>query len=103
MKKIIFFCILFVTASLSFGQKFGYINSEVIIKKMPDYKKAEEELEQLSEKWQKEIDGMKKEVDKLKENYKAEEVLLTEEMKKERQDSISLKEKSLKEYQKKIF
>lgn len=103
MRKYFFFCSLFLIASLSFGQKFGYINSELIIKKLPDYKKAEEELQNLSQKWQQEIDSKKKEVDKLKENYKAEEVLLTEEMKKERQDTITAREKDLKEYQKKIF
>jgi outer membrane protein len=103
MKKFFFFCSLFIITSLSFGQKFGYINSELIIKKLPDYKKAEEELQNLSQKWQQEIDSKKKEVDKLKENYKAEEVLLTEEMKKERQDTIVAREKDLKEYQKKIF
>jgi len=103
MRKFFFFCSLFLIASLSFGQKFGYINSELIVKKLPDYKKAEEELQNLSQKWQQEIDTKKKEVDKLKENYKAEEVLLTEEMKKERQDTITAREKDLKEYQKKIF
>ena len=103
MKKILIFCGLFLFSVLGFGQKFGYINSELILKKMPDYKKAEEELDKLSQKWQQEIEQMKKEVDKMKSDYQAEEVLLTEEMKKERQAAIAEKEKALKEHQKKIF
>lgn len=86
-----------------YSQKFGYIKSEEIVKKMPDYKKAEDELSQLSVKWQQEIEEQKKELDKLQKDYQAEEVLLTEEMKKERQAAITEKEKAVKEYQKKIF
>ena len=103
MKTFIIFCGLFFFTALSFSQKFGYINSEVILKKMPEYKKAEQELEQLSIKWQQEIETMKKELEKMQADYQAEEVLLTEEMKKEKQAAITEKEKALKEYQKKIF
>ncbi|MBX9853033.1 MAG: OmpH family outer membrane protein [Cytophagaceae bacterium] len=103
MKTFIIFCGLFFFSALSFGQKFGYINSEVILKKMPEYKKAEQELEQLSLKWQQEIETMKKELEKMQADYQAEEVLLTDEMKKEKQGAIGEKEKALKEYQKKIF
>jgi len=103
MKRFFILCSLFFLASTVFGQKFGYINSELILKKMPEYKKAEQELEKLSLKWQQEIEEMKQGVDKLKNDFQAEEVLLTEEMKKERMDTITLREKALKEYQKKIF
>ena len=103
MRRFFILCGLLFFVSVVFGQKFGYINSEVILKKMPEYKQAEQELEKLSLKWQDEIEGMKKAVDKLKTEFQAEEVLLTEEMKKERMDTISAREKSLKEYQKKIF
>lgn len=104
MKRIIFTFVLtlaiFGTAS---AQKFGYIDSDYILKKMPDYKVAQQELDKLSAKWQKEIEEKKAELDKLQADYKAEEVLLTEEMKKERLAMIETKEKELKEYQKKTF
>jgi outer membrane protein len=103
MKRFLIFFGLILTTSIGFGQKFGYINSEIIVKKMPEYKKAEQELEQLTQKWQQEIDVMKKELDKMNTDYKAEEVLLTEEMKKERLGLITEKEKAVKEYQKKVF
>jgi outer membrane protein len=103
MKKILIVCCLFFMAFSVFGQKFGYINSEIIIKKLPEYKKAENELQTLSTKWQQEIEEMKKELDKMQKDFQAEEVLLTEEMKKERLAAITEKEKAVKEYQKKIF
>ena len=99
------FILLFLIGSfqLSFGQKFGYVDSDFIIKKMPDFKKAESELAQLSQKWEKDISLLKKDIEKLQLDYKAEEVLLSEDMRKERQDTIANREKILKEQQKKIF
>jgi outer membrane protein len=97
---------LFISLSLpniSQAQKFGYIDSDFILKKMPEFKKAETELAQLSQKWEKEIGDIKQGIDKLQSDFKAEEVLLTEEMRKERLDTIAAREKNLKEQQKKIF
>jgi outer membrane protein len=82
---------IFVLAFLVFGlnfakaQKFGYINSDFILSKMPDYSKAQGEIDQLSAAWQKEIEEMQKKVEGLYSSYQAEQVLLTEEMKQEKQ------------------
>ena len=70
---------------------------------MPEFKKAETELAQLSQKWEKDISGMKSDIEKLQTDFKAEEVLLSDEMRKERLDTIASREKGLKEQQKKIF
>lgn len=85
------------------AQKFGYIDSDLILSKMPEYGKAQSEIEQLSAAWQNEIEEMQKKVESLYATFAAEQVLLTEEMKKERQDEIRKKETELKEYQKKVF
>lgn len=85
------------------GQKFGYIDSDFILSKMPEYKKAQDEIDQLSGAWQKEINEMQKKVEGLYSAYSAEQVLLTEEMKKERLEEIAKKENELKEYNKKVF
>ncbi len=98
-----------ITALLAFGlnfataQKFGYIDSDFILNKMPEYVKAQNEIEQLSAAWQKEIEEMQKKVEGLYSTYQAEQVLLTEAMKQERLDEIKKKESELKEYQKKVF
>ncbi len=90
-------------ASAAQAQKFGWVDSEFIMTKMPDYAKAQTELNKLSDVWQKEIESQKKDLDKLYRNYQAEEVVLTEEMKKKRQDEILKKEQEIKTYQNKQF
>jgi Outer membrane protein len=95
---LFFFGLNFVQA-----QKFGYIDSDFILGKMPEYGKAQGEIDQLSAAWQKEIEEMQRKVEALYSSYQAEQVLLTEMMKQERLEEISKKETELKEYQKKVF
>jgi len=96
---------LIVLFGLNFakGQKFGYIDTNFILSKMPEYAKAQSEIDQLSSGWQKEVEDMSKNVEALYASFKAEEVLLTEEMKGERMTAIHSKEGELKEYQRKVF
>ncbi len=85
------------------AQRFGYIDSEFILGRMPEYKKAQEEINRLSELWEKEILNMSKNIESMYRSLQAEQVLLTEEMRKERLDAIARKEAELKEYQRKVF
>ena len=87
----------------AYAQKFGYVDSEYILSKMPEYKKAQDELDQVSVKYEKEIEQMFADVQKTKDAYKAEEILLTDELKKEKQDTIASREKRARNYQKRIF
>jgi len=105
MKRILFLSNAFLLFGLNFvfAQKFGYIDSEFILNKMPEYAKAQNEVETFSAAWQKEIEEMQRKVDGLYSIYQAEQVLLTEEMKQERQAEIKKKETELKDYQKKVF
>lgn len=86
-----------------FGQKFGYIDADYILSQMPSYQKAQQDIQESASKWQEDIENRMAAVDKLKEKFKAEEILLTEEMRKERNDEIGKKEKEIRDYQKKIF
>ena len=97
--------IFFIIFGLNFGyaQRFGYIDTDFILNKMPDYKKAQEEIEKLSGLWEKEIQDMAKEIDAMYVALQAEQVLLTDAMRKERTDAIQKKENELKDYQKKVF
>lgn len=95
--------ILFFGLNIAEAQKFGYIDSEFILSKMPEYKKAQDEIDQLSAAWEKEISEMQIKVEGLYSSYQAEQVLLTEEMKASRLDEIKKKENELKEYNKKVF
>lgn len=97
--------IFFLIFGLNFAhaQRFGYIDTDYILNKMPDYKKAQDEINQLSEAWEKEVTDMQKKIEGMYSALQAEQVLLTEEMKKERTADIQKKEAEMKEYQKKVF
>lgn len=71
--------------------------------KLPAYAQAQQELNTLSQNWQKDIESQKQDLDKMYRTYQAEEVLLTEPQKKKRQDEIIKKEQDIKAYQNKIF
>jgi len=99
------FTIFFITFGLNIvvAQRFGYVDTDFILNKMPDYKKAQEEINQLSDAWEKEIQDMSKKIEAMYSSLQAEQVLLTDEMKKERTEAIQKREAELKEYQKKVF
>jgi outer membrane protein len=106
MKRLLFALPLLWLAllpGLARAQKFGYVDTEFIITKMPAYAQAQQELNTASANWQKEVESQKKELDRLHRTYQAEEVLLTETMKKKRQDEILKKEQDAKAYQNKVF
>ncbi|WP_370590037.1 OmpH family outer membrane protein [Rufibacter sp. LB8] len=87
----------------TFAQRFGYIDSEFILQKMPAYATAQADVEKLSKAWQQEIENMRAELDKLQKSYQAEEILLTPDMKTKRQEEIARKDAELREFQRKMF
>lgn len=91
-----------ITYSVS-AQKWGYMDMEFVTSKMPDYQKAQTELDKFSDRWAKEIQDKYAEVDRLQRIYQAEEVLLTDEMKRKRTQEIADKEREAREYNNKIF
>ncbi len=97
--------IIFLIFGLTFvkAQRFGYVDTKYVLEKMPEFKKAQDEINQLSDAWEKEIKEMAKKIEAMYSSYQAEQVLLTDEMKKDRSDAIKSKEAELKEYQKKVF
>jgi outer membrane protein len=103
MKRIIIILSILISMLTASAQKFAYIDSEYILNNVPAYKSAQDQLDKLSDGWQKEIEGMYAEIDKMYKDYQSEKVLLTEEMKKKREDEIVNKEKEAKELQKKYF
>jgi outer membrane protein len=103
--RVYFITVFFLIFGLNFvnAQRFGYIDTDFILNKMPDYQKAQEEINQLSQAWEKEVQDMSKEIQSMYSALRAEQVLLTDEMKKERTEAIQKKEVEMKEYQKKVF
>ncbi|MDB5014350.1 MAG: hypothetical protein JWQ25_2552 [Daejeonella sp.] len=104
MKKIFVTLAIVICSTLySFAQRFAYVDSEYILKHIPEYSSAQKQLDALSAQWQKEVDNRFAEIDKLYKAYQADQVLLTEQMRKRRENEIIEKEKTVKEYQKTKF
>jgi outer membrane protein len=106
MKRLTLFTIVLLSlfcAPELWAQKFGYVDTEYILSRVPEYKQAQAEIEALSLKWQEEIQNMYKEIEAEYSSLQAEEVLLTKEMKDERLTAIKKKEEEVKEYQKRVF
>jgi outer membrane protein len=104
MKKIFFLAACFlVVAAAGNAQRYAVIDSKYILEKLTDYKDAQKKLDQFSEQWQQEIDQKQTLVDKMIKDYDAEQVMLSDELKKKREDELYNKEKELRDLQKKRF
>ncbi len=105
IKKItILAAIIFATTSFATAQnKIAIVDTKYILEKIPDYKEAQKKLDQFSEQWQREIDVKNTEVEKMYRDFEAEQVMLSEELKKKREDQLFNKEKELRDLQKKRF
>jgi outer membrane protein len=104
MRKISIICaIMMLSAFAVQAQKFGYIDSDYILKKIPAYNSAQAQLEKLSKQYQTEVEARYKVVQELYNKYQSEKVLLTEEMRQKRESEIIAKEKEVKEFQSSHF
>jgi len=97
----------FIICQLSFSpvraQKFALVDMEYIFKNIPAYERANEQLNQVSKKWQSEVDALTTEAQTLYKNYQNEVVFLSKEQKKAKQDAIVAKEKEAADLKKKYF
>src|SRR5574344_3035580 len=103
MKKFIMMCLLAMMAMTAGAQKFALIDMEYILKNIPAYERANEQLNQVSKKWQAEVEALNTEAGTMYKNYQNEVVFLSEEQKKKRQEEIMNKEKEASELNKKYF
>ncbi|MBK7957651.1 MAG: OmpH family outer membrane protein [Bacteroidetes bacterium] len=103
MKQLFALLAFICISSVASAQRFAYMDSEYILNKMPEYKKAQESLDKIAGEWQKEIEDKMKEIENMYQKFQAEQPLLTDKMKQERITSIESKERELKELQKAKF
>ena len=94
---------LLLIPTLSEAQKFGYVNSEFILKNMKEYSEAMNDIDLLSKAWEKEISDMYIEIEKKEISLKNEEILLTKDMYNERRGLLDKEWVSIREYQQKVF
>ena len=104
MKKIILtLTTLILFSGITFAQKFGFIDSGYILENIPAFRAAQEQLNQLSAQYQKELEAMHAEIEQMYQDFQSESVLLSEDMKRKREDVIISKEKDYKQLQRKYF
>ncbi len=104
MKKLITLALLAMGFTLSASaQKFALVDMEYILKNIPAYERANEQLNQVSKKWQAEVEALTAEAQRLYKNYQSEAVFLSEEQKTAREEEIVSKEKEAAELKKKYF
>ena len=105
MKRGLFLVTLWVLGGAvpGWAQKFGYVDTNFIFSKLPEYKKAQDGIDQFADRWSKDILDKQTELEKMQRAYQAEEILLTDDMKRERQRVIADKEREAREYNNKVF
>ena len=102
-KRVLFFIFLIAFGATAMAQKYAYIDTEYVLENIPAYNAAQEQLDQISKQYQKELETMHAEIDQMYQDFQAESVLLSEDMKRKREDVIISKEKDYKELQRKYF
>jgi outer membrane protein len=95
--------LLLLISNFAFSQKFGHIDSEYVLSKMPEYAEKKTEIDQLAKDYQKEVRSLFSEVEKMRSKFRLEQVAFTSEMKKERQAEIDKKEQEALDKQSQFF
>jgi outer membrane protein len=104
MKKMLLYVLLMTCfATGAYAQRYAVIDTKYILDKMPEYREAQKTLDRLSEQWQQEIEAKQRELDQLYRSFEAEQVMLSDELRKKREDELFNREKELRDLQKKRF
>jgi len=85
------------------SQKYAYVDTQYILDNIPEFQDAQDELDEISKKWQKEIEASYDQVSEMYQKYQAESVLLPDDIKHKREEEIVTKEKEVKDLQRKYF
>lgn len=104
MKKTFILMLLLIGAWIpAAAQKFALVDMEYILRNVPSYEMANEQLNQVSQRWEKEVNELSKEAETMYKNYQSDMVFLTEEQKKKREEEIVSKEKEATDLRYKYF
>lgn len=96
-------CLFAITAQTANAQKYALLDMEYVLKNIPAYERANEQLNQVSKKWQAEVEALNTEASTMYKNYQNEMVFLSQEQKKARQEAIMKKEKDASDLKRKYF
>lgn len=102
-KTLITLAAVIITALTASAQKFALVDMEYVLSNLPAYEMANEQLNQVSQRWQKEVEAKSAEAETMYKNYQAQMVFLTDEQKKQNEEAIVAKEKEAMELRNKYF
>lgn len=105
MKKTIIICLVALMSSTigAYAQKYALIDMDYILKQIPQYEMANEQLDQISKRWQSEVEALSSEAETMYKQYQADQVFLTAEQKASREEAIMKKEKDVQDLRVKYF
>ena len=102
MKKLLIIALIALPMSV-FAQKFALVDMEYILKNVPAYERANEQLNQISKKWEGEVEAILTEVETMYKKYQSESVFLSDAQKQKTEEAIMSKEKEASDLKKKYF
>jgi len=103
MKKLAILASIMVLAITVQAQRYAIIDTRYILDKMQEYTQAQKQLEDIAADWQKDIDSKQAALDKMYKDYEAEQVMLSDDLRKKREDQLFVKEKELRDLQRQRF
>ncbi len=104
MKKLIISLALALTSILgAYAQKFALVDMDYILRNVPSYEMANEQLNQVSQRWEREVTELSKEAETMYKNYQSEMIFLTDDQKKSREEELVAKEKQVTDLRYKYF
>jgi outer membrane protein len=103
MKNLIALLFAVVIGVSAQAQRFAYVDTDYILKNIPQYNEKQSQLDEIAVQWQGEVEALYSEIDRMYKDFQAEQILLTDEMKKKREDDIMEKEGEAKDLQRQRF
>lgn len=103
MKKVLLSMMLIVVSIAANAQKFALVDMEYILKNVPAYERANEQLNQISKKWEGEVEALLNEAETMYKKYQSESVFLSDDQKTKTEENIMAKEKAASDLKKKYF
>ena len=104
MRKAVFTLgMIFLTTTLTFAQKYGFVDSDYVSNNIPAFTTAQDQLDKLSEQWEKEVADGYAVVEEMYKAYQNESALLSQDLKVQREEAIITKEQEMKDLQNKYF
>ena len=102
MRKTLLILLTFVSCSIA-AQKTAYVDMAYILKNLAQYESANDQLNMMSRRWQKEVEALNEEARVMSANYQTEQIFLSEELRQKREDEILAKEREALELKHKYF